>query len=33
MNSTEPIIETWFPKTLYVFKNLHTDKLSIYRLV
>lgn len=29
--SSEPIIETWFPKTLYVVKNLHTDKLSTYR--
>lgn len=31
MNSTEPIIETWFPKTLYICNGLHMEQLSVYK--
>lgn len=29
--NTDAILETWFPKTLYIVENLHIDKLKIYR--
>ena len=31
MDATEAIIETWFPKTLYICNELHKEQLSVYR--
>ena len=31
MDATKAIIETWFPKTLYICNELHKEQLSVYR--